>query len=72
MITYSFRFFPAAGIRHRDAGASIDRGRGGAYWSSCSNDANGGWRLDCWNESIYLNAYTRSHAMSVRCVAYES
>ena len=69
MITYNFRFFPAAGRRNDSSGAVEYRGTNGYYWSCLAGTVTNGWRLSFTGSNAGLATNTRTIGFTVRCVA---
>ena len=69
MITYNFRFFPAAGDRKVDNGDAQLRSQYGFYWSSATFDADRRWHAIFSGADIGLSNWRGPFGFSIRCVA---
>ena len=70
MITYYFRFFPAAGDRVQNNGLRANRGGNGYYWCSTASQITNGY-ISYFNNLVtnFRDDCQRTYAFSVRCVA---
>ena len=69
VITYSFRFFPAAGFRKYDTVQLGNRGNCAWYWCSSVISETHGWRVFLGNANTSLAGSSRAQGFTVRCVA---
>jgi uncharacterized protein (TIGR02145 family) len=60
---------PAAGVRHVNDGALLNRGLNGYYWSSTENVSGNAWFLYFGSSNAGTNYSGRSSGRSVRCIA---
>jgi uncharacterized protein (TIGR02145 family) len=60
---------PAAGYRYEVNGALFGRGNDGLYWSSTEFDNNYAWQLYFSRSGALTTDLSRTHGISVRCVA---